>query len=232
MSSSCGSVTLPPIAPITALRQRRIHSYLRQKSTASDKQADCEACRKSLFVNLSILMGCADEQLPRSSRDQDSSDVSGRTAQIDGSSIRLPPLKRTAKAARQQPVSRRLLRAPVLFSPNVVNVARYVDETLQTSGERGRRAKVPERLFRLTSYWMHRFGSCWQLARDTCCRLVKLYDDSRAWRELRLLTTLADRDMDQDAPTGKRERLFWRDYGPELWRRAERLEATVNYLER
>ena len=232
MSSSGGSVTLPPIAPITALRQRRIHSYLRQKSIASDKQADCDANRKSFFVDLTILMGCADEQLPRSSRDQDSSDGSGQTAQIDGSSISLPPLKRTAKTARQQPVSRRQLRAPVLFSPNVVNVSRYVDDTLLTSGERGRRAKVPERLFRLTSYWMHRFGSCWQLARDTCCRLVKLYDDSRAWRELRLLTTLADRDMDQDAPTGKREYLFWRDYGPELWRRAERLEATVNYLER
>ena len=229
ISSSGGSITLPPIAPITALRQQRISSYLRQKSIASDDQADGDVHRKSCFVNLAILMGCVDEQLPRSSRDQS---VCGRKETAPESSRRLPPLKRPSKHARQQPVSRLLPRAPVLFLPNVVNVARDIDDKLLASGEGGQRAQMPDRLFRLTSYWMHRFGSCWQLARDTCCRLTKLYNDSRTWRELRLLTTLADRDMDKEAPTGKRERLFWRDYGPELWRRAERLERTVNYLDR
>ena len=137
---------------------------------------------------------------------------------------------------RQGSFRRRILPArlsPVLLSPAVVNVAHDVGDTLPASGGATcQQARAREKLYRLTSYWMCRFGDYWQLARDMCCHLMELYDGCRAWRDLRMLTTLADRDMDNEAPNGQRELHFWRDYGPRQWSLAEHLDRTVSYLEK
>ena len=125
--------------------------------------------------------------------------------------------------------------SPALLSPAVVDVARDVGETWSGASRDARRAqaaRAQEKLYRLTCYWMYRFGDQWRLARDMCRHLTGLYDDSRTWRQLRLWTTLAERDMDSEAPAGAREELFWRDYGPHKWRLAEQLDRTVSYLER
>jgi len=134
--------------------------------------------------------------------------------------------------------ARRLLPArrlsPALLSPAVVDVTRGVGETLfgARDASHAQATRAQEKLYRLTCYWMYRFGDQWRLARDMCRHLTGLYDDSRSWRQLRLWTTLAERDMDSEAPTGAREELFWRDYGPHKWRLAEQLDRTVSYLER